>query len=59
MQNIYQQNGFASRKEYLDSLADEYGVSALTVYTMADMLGEREDFDGLLNALEDAEAMGL
>jgi len=59
MQNIYQQNGFASRKEYLDSLADEYGVSAITVYALADMLGESEDFDGLLSALEDAEAMGL
>lgn len=58
-QNIYQENGYASRKEYLKSLADEYGVSIHTVYSCAELLGESEDFDGLLSALEDAEAMGL
>jgi hypothetical protein len=59
MSNIYQEHGYNSRKEYLESLADEYGISLDTVLTVADMYGETEDFDGLISACADAEAMGL
>jgi len=48
--NIYQQNGYENRQEYLDYLADEYGDM---VYEIADLLGETEDFDGLVTTLED------
>lgn len=48
--NPYELNGYKDRKEYLDSLAEEYGEN---VYFLADMLGESEDFDGLVSALED------
>jgi hypothetical protein len=41
------------RKEYLDNLADEYGIDKYTVYALADMLGESEDYDGLISTLED------
>lgn len=51
--NIYQENGFENRKEYLDHLADETGVDIETVHIMADTLGESEDFDGLVTTLED------
>lgn len=51
--DIYKQHGFRDRNEYLDSLADEYGVSELVVISLAEMLGPNEDFDGLINALED------
>lgn len=54
-QNIYQRKGYANRREYLDELAGEYGLDRSVVYAIADMLGESEDFDGLLNILEDAE----
>lgn len=53
--NIYQEYGCANRKEYLESLADEYNVDTNTVFTLALMLGKSEDFDGLISALEDAE----
>lgn len=53
MSDIYKQKGYEDRYEYLDSLAVEYGVSKVTVYSLASMLGESEDFDGLVNALED------
>ena len=47
-----------SRRKYLQSLAEEYGVSARTVLLMADLLGEEEDYDGLPAMLEElAEAM--
>jgi hypothetical protein len=53
---IYQENGFANRREYLDSLALELGLDRDTVYLMATMLGPSEDFDGLVTSLEDYAA---
>lgn len=51
--DIYQENGFKNRHDYLANLADDYGVDALTVITLADMLGPNEDFDGLVSAIQD------
>ena len=56
-ENIYQQNGYADRDDYLTCLAEDYGVSIESVYSLAEMLGEGEDFDGLVCALEDIESM--
>ena len=56
-ENIYQQNGYANRDDYLNCLSEDYGVSIEDVYCLAEMLGENEDFDGLVCALEDAELM--
>jgi hypothetical protein len=53
--SIYQIKGFASRKEYLESLADGFGLDIETVLTVAVLLGEEEDFDGLISSLEDME----
>ena len=57
--NAYIQNGYESREHYLQCMSDDYGVPIETVYSLADMLGESEEFDGLVSALEDAERMGL
>lgn len=51
--NVYKENGYLNREEYLESLAEEYCVDLETVSSIADMLGETEDFDGLVMALED------
>ena len=56
-ENIYQENGYANRDDYLTCLSEDYGVSIEDVFSLAEMLGENEDFDGLVCALEDAEAM--
>lgn len=53
MHDIYTQKGYKNRYDYLDSLAEEYGTSKMVVYSLADLLGPSEDFDGLINALED------
>ena len=53
--NIYRENGYADRDDYLTCLSEDYGVSIEDVYSLAEMLGENEDFDGLVCALEDAE----
>ena len=49
--NEYQLNGFKNRREYLESLCEEY--DRLIVYSLASILGASEDFDGLLTSLED------
>lgn len=53
-QSIYQKAGYANRREYLDSLAEDYYVAISVVLELASLLGPDEDFDGLVNALEDA-----
>jgi len=49
--NEYQLNGFENRREYLESLCEEYDRTI--VYTLASLLGASEDFDGLVTSLED------
>ena len=51
--SIYTENGFKNRKDYLNNLADEFGVDVGTVYQLASILGADEDFDGLVTSLED------
>lgn len=55
--SIYTENGYANRREYLDSMAAEYGVDKESVYMLASVLGKSEDFDGLIAELEDMEMM--
>ena len=51
--NVYIENGYENRKDYLESLSEEYDVDYDTVVDIAMLLGENEDFDGLVAALED------
>ena len=53
--NIYQENGYENRQEYLECLAEDYGQPLGVVMAVARLLGENEDFDGLVNVLEDME----
>ena len=55
--NIYLQNGYDNRDDYLQCLAEDYGVPLETVYILAETLGENEEWDALISALEDAEGM--
>ena len=52
--SIYTDEGYESRRQYLDSLADDFGLDKSTVYALAGILGASEDFDGLVTACEDA-----
>ena len=53
MENIYEQNGYDTRSEYLDSLAEEYGMDIDVVLNLAELLGPNEDFDGLVTTIQD------
>ena len=51
--SIYTDEGYKNRRDYLDTLADDFGLDKSTVYALAGVLGPNEDFDGLICALED------
>jgi hypothetical protein len=51
--NIYKEQGFNDRMDYLTCLAEDYGVELDTVLALADLYGDGEDFDGLVTTLED------
>lgn len=51
--NIYQEYGFNNREDYLMDLAEEYGIEYSMVKFLAELLGPSEDFDGLIDTLED------
>jgi hypothetical protein len=51
--SAYTDEGYTSRKDYLECLADDMGVDVQVVFTMASLLGPSEDFDGLVTAIED------
>jgi nucleoside-diphosphate-sugar epimerase len=51
--SIYQQKGYASREDYLNYLAQSYGLSKVLVETLAKSLGEKEDFNQLIIMLKE------
>lgn len=53
--DVYKENGFDDRNDYLEHLSEEYCVDILTVHEIADLLGQSEDFDGLISILEDLQ----
>lgn len=54
--DIYKQKGYADRYDYLSCMAEEHDVPMDAVEALADLLGPDEDFDGLINALQDLAA---
>ena len=42
-----------TRKEYLIGLSEDFGVPRSEVFMLASLLGESEDYDGLVSMLED------
>ena len=57
-QDVYQENGYTDRDDYLNGLSEDYGVPIEAVLALADVLGPDEDFDGLVSNLEDAVFSG-
>lgn len=50
---IIKGQGYENLGEYLESLSENYDVDLEIVYTMADLLGETELFDGLVSMIGD------
>jgi len=53
--NIYQENGYKNRRDYLECMAEDYNIPLDVVFSIASLYGKSEYFDGLINALEDYE----
>jgi len=53
MENVYTENGYKDRRDYLEKIADDFGISAGELEAISDVLGPDEDFDGLITSLED------
>lgn len=51
--SIYTDQGYKDRIDYLTSLAVDFALPIEVVLITADLLGDDEDFDGLINMLED------
>ena len=49
---IYTDMGYASRRDYLKSLAEEHDVPLDIVTSLATVLGPDEDFDALVTEVE-------
>ena len=54
--SIYTDEGYKSRRDYLESLAEQNSVPVSEVFAMASILGRSEDFDGLVTSVEDRAA---
>ena len=53
MENLYIENGYKNRRDYLENLALDMGIDKYIVFSLASLLGSVEDFDGLVSSLED------
>jgi hypothetical protein len=53
MENLYIENGYKNRRDYLENLALDMGIEKDIVFSLASLLGSVEDFDGLVSSLED------
>lgn len=51
-ESVYALHGYENRREYLLSLAQDYGVPFTRVLGLANALGEEEDFDALITYLD-------
>jgi len=56
MSTIYERQGYLSREDYLQHLAEDYNADIDTVLAIADFLGEEEDLDGLIIIIAAEEA---
>lgn len=51
--NVYTENGYKSREDYLNTLAEDNGLTLQEVKTLSGVLGPSEDFDALVTFTED------
>lgn len=54
MSNVYSEHGYNDREDYLSYIAEDYGLDLeQVVRSLEELLGPSEDFDGLIDMLED------
>ena len=53
--NRYKKAGYEPRENYLNDLAVRYNINPMIISGLAEILGDEEDFDGLIPAIEDMD----
>ena len=53
--NRYKKAGYDTREDYLNDLAVRYNINPMIISALAEILGDEEDFDGLIPAIEDMD----
>ena len=53
--NRYKKAGYDTRRDYLNDLAVRYNINPMIISGLAEILGDEEDFDGLISAIEDMD----
>ena len=53
--NRYKKAGYEPREDYLNDLAVRYNINPMIISGLAEILGDEEDFDGLISAIEDMD----
>ena len=53
--NRYKKAGYDTREDYLNDLAVRYNINPMIISGLAEILGDEEDFDGLISAIEDMD----
>ena len=51
--SVYEDHGYEDREHYLESVAEDHGVSLDAVWALANLLGPGEDFDGMVTLVQD------
>ena len=51
--NTYVNAGYEDRNDYISKTAEDFGIPGYEAAMIAEILGEDEDFDGLVSSLED------
>lgn len=53
--SVYTDEGYKSRMDYLECLAEDNGAELQLVLAAATVLGPDEDFDGLVTLVQDGD----
>ena len=53
--NRYKKAGYETREDHLNDLAVRYNINPMIISALAEILGDEEDFDGLISAIEDMD----
>ena len=51
--NRYKKAGYDTRRDYLNDLDVRYYINPMVISGLAEILGDEEDFDGLISTIED------
>ena len=46
--NIYQENGYKNRRDYLECMAEDYNIPLDVVFSISSLYGKSEDYEMMM-----------